>query len=902
MSKKYSLSLIRILLLNLLIVSYTFGQGALSIALSNDDGSSTPLSNNETIPFGNFGNSGSFVFKTIKLKNTSTTEALTISSLATSGSSSFFFYPNTDDFTIPANDEADLAIYYSPSEDISAQRGTMTFNTSDNNVPSFTINAEANQDKGELEVTSDDYVITNYTIDLGDVKLGETIYFTLKNENIGKGFMYVSPLSNFSTNNEISASITKKHIYGNGYSFNDNLTFKATTLGDINTTFEQKLENANKDIIKYIIIGRVVSGKAEVKYNNVVVANNATIDAGRISYATTEFEFDLVNTGNAPLKITSVNITEQNGAFSLLNGGNHETLQPAESKTFKVRLSPQSIGQKDVTLNFYTDASPLDHVKVKLSTVVEAAILRLVNKDNNEVSNAAGFFLKKNYNGEVVNDELYIENIGNMDLDITSFTEVYDSNHELELSYVGGVIRPNEQQKVEVTYTPKINRVSQTQFPVEIKSNNRENKDILLQIHTQHFFNESQLVYKGKHVTESFPIILGEVNMNDGLEFDLEVKNTGNLPITVQDLKFENIDQTTFEIISSPKDEILPSTSGKVKLYVKEKEKAHFIQETLVVTTNDHDTPVQKVQIEVTMIKGDLVVTYYNDSFSVWDGAVIDQGSLTYDNKFSSDYTLKNTGRAPLTLNSLTVESAEGHKVSFSGVDFPITLQPNTSETLVLEVEAIQPGTFQSKFIINTNETNANIFAFDLVFDNKVPQLEVVFGQSIENGGVLDFGATNEYTIELKNTGTEILELDKLEIEDNSEFTLTFDTDVTFLRPDETVEVKVNYNVADKNAANGTLKIYTNDLDHAVFSILLKEKVITSTDELPIQFVVYPNPSNDKFYINGLDKSVPYQLYDFQGRLIQSETTNSAIDVHHLENGLYLLSINNHQPIKVIVE
>ncbi|MEQ9062798.1 MAG: T9SS type A sorting domain-containing protein [Vicingaceae bacterium] len=57
---------------------------------------------------------------------------------------------------------------------------------------------------------------------------------------------------------------------------------------------------------------------------------------------------------------------------------------------------------------------------------------------------------------------------------------------------------------------------------------------------------------------------------------------------------------------------------------------------------------------------------------------------------------------------------------------------------------------------------------------------------------------------------------------------------------------------------------------------------------------LYPNPVSSELNIRGLDagKSYPYQIHDFQGRLVQAGQTGGSVDVSMLPTGLYLLHLS----------
>ncbi len=63
---------------------------------------------------------------------------------------------------------------------------------------------------------------------------------------------------------------------------------------------------------------------------------------------------------------------------------------------------------------------------------------------------------------------------------------------------------------------------------------------------------------------------------------------------------------------------------------------------------------------------------------------------------------------------------------------------------------------------------------------------------------------------------------------------------------------------------------------------------------------VWPNPASQILNIDGVDESTVYQLYSITGSLVKGgEITNATIDISQLNEGIYLLNIDNEN-IKVI--
>jgi hypothetical protein len=111
----------------------------------------------------------------------------------------------------------------------------------------------------------------------------------------------------------------------------------------------------------------------------------------------------------------------------------------------------------------------------------------------------------------------------------------------------------------------------------------------------------------------------------------------------------------------------------------------------------------------------------------------------------------------------------------------------------------------------------------------------------------------------------------------NSNDTLTTVVDINWVNPFvSNPDYRLNLNSSVINSA---------DFSNPKLSDQLSVEYLRADD-----LVVYPNPSNDKIYISGNVDDV--KLFDSSGRKILAITSNT-IDISNLENGIYLMIVNN---------
>ena len=66
-------------------------------------------------------------------------------------------------------------------------------------------------------------------------------------------------------------------------------------------------------------------------------------------------------------------------------------------------------------------------------------------------------------------------------------------------------------------------------------------------------------------------------------------------------------------------------------------------------------------------------------------------------------------------------------------------------------------------------------------------------------------------------------------------------------------------------------------------------------DQNQLDISMYPNPTNDKLFIQGLSSSLRVSIYNVLGKLVLSQTISKEIDVKQLSKGIYILKIIDEQ-------
>ena len=71
--------------------------------------------------------------------------------------------------------------------------------------------------------------------------------------------------------------------------------------------------------------------------------------------------------------------------------------------------------------------------------------------------------------------------------------------------------------------------------------------------------------------------------------------------------------------------------------------------------------------------------------------------------------------------------------------------------------------------------------------------------------------------------------------------------------------------------------------------------VLSIDDQKLTNISIYPNPVDDKLFIQGLSGVSDISIYDVLGKLVLSKTNTSEIDLTNLKKGIYLIKIKDQQ-------
>jgi hypothetical protein len=236
---------------------------------------------------------------------------------------------------------------------------------------------------------------------------------------------------------------------------------------------------------------------------------------------------------------------------------------------------------------------------------------------------------------------------------------------------------------------------------------------------------------------------------------------------------------------------------------------------------------------------------YYNDndtcgkpdiqilqgSTSIPDGGNFSFGTAYINHTSSSQFTIKNTGRKVLNINSVYVNGTNSNEFSTSGISTPATLSANSSKNFNVSFKPLSEGNKNATLHIisdDQDESDYNIsiqgyasVASDMgIFYNGA---EIV-SNSTYNFGKSGIGKSNTITFIIKNLGNTFLNFTgnpKVIVANGSE-TNTFTSTqpgVSSLNPGESVNFDVTFVPASFGSKSGTIWIKYNNPDFYIINL-----------------------------------------------------------------------------------
>jgi hypothetical protein len=215
----------------------------------------------------------------------------------------------------------------------------------------------------------------------------------------------------------------------------------------------------------------------------------------------------------------------------------------------------------------------------------------------------------------------------------------------------------------------------------------------------------------------------------------------------------------------------------------------------------------------------EIEVSYDGNTIELGEEPVIDFGTTLVGSPDTTTFTIKNAGRATLTLSN--PQSPPGFRLVGS---FPDSIAPVDSAFFEVQLDADSAKTFEGILRFDNNDRDESPFEFQItgivsaapvaeieVFDAAIPIITqtstVDFGTTIVDSAIIK-------TFTIRNVGTATLTLDELELPPGFRLVGSFPDSIA---PADSKYFEVQLDADSEDTFGGTLKFDSNDGDESPF-------------------------------------------------------------------------------------
>ena len=140
-------------------------------------------------------------------------------------------------------------------------------------------------------------------------------------------------------------------------------------------------------------------------------------------------------------------------------------------------------------------------------------------------------------------------------------------------------------------------------------------------------------------------------------------------------------------------------------------------------------------------------------------------------------------------------------------------------------------------------------------------------------------------------------------LENKSDFNLGLENNCFCLNDSVSIDAKI-YDGYD-DFTRGLINFASYDSTcTTITQKFIKIKLNTGIASIKKELAVFPNPLQDKLYINGLSENQnAWSVYDMLGKKVlelNTDENNVVLDLSDLTNGVYFLRSSNYLPVKII--
>lgn len=884
----------------------------LGLKFTSSTGSESEVINNQTISLGYFHNTSSLESTKLTIKNNDPTNDLNINNISAGNSQiSVFipFNPTTSQSykakTLSPGEEFSFQIYYGlNSQKIYKHENYISFTTNDISNPNVKVNFVVNPETGVLKMTPEKpYNLINRTINLGNVKINHSKSFQIEMRNVGKGYMNVLPFENIITNNKLSTSTTKVYQIGEGGSFNTNLRFEGVTPGEINSSFDVKLEHGNFDKQTYQIIGKVIAPRIQFSYNSNIISDGIEVTLPDNGKVLADYFIAVKNTGDDILTVTRINIeNDTESEFTINNDMSSVTINPGQTYKYKLHYHPKKVGQKNIKVTFNSDAYSQNRFSAnfKLKVSEMAPVIRLSDRDNKQYGYSDIFKMGLANNEQTVEKDIVITNGGDKKLIISNIVKSEDTYSNFEIINSPKMsLSPGEKTFLSLRFTPKKFRSTRYLVHLNFKSNSKYANDFIFKVEINHNFSDIYATIGLRNFNSGSTFDMGIQSVNAERRIKFALKNESKNPMSIENIRILDDSDKELKIFMKPEAPIAFGNTDTIGFIYNPTKTGKKTSAKLCFETSDYCNKIFVLNLKGRPIKPTVRLWRYGKFKIVENNSTIDYSTINSYTVRELDFTIVNRTEDKLNVSDFKIESPDAITVV---VDKVINHSLSYGQELkyILKFSCIKPGEHITKLSFKTNDYENPVFTYYIKLKGTMPVIELYSGKTkLESNDKLEFKKGTTAKLLIKNTGNNTLNITNVHFTGSDADSFEVKGIKRQIVEGGSNEIELEHTGISKSKESATLQFTTDDATIPLFKLQLAcENKITSIDEsLAKSIKVYPNAFADHINVeHNLQGNTTLNIFNSYGILLyksQSLKRDSRHDLQILPSGIYFLQIIN---------
>ncbi len=761
------------------------------------------------------------------------TKTFTISNSGTAALTVGFTHPTPDGFnvvgafpdTIAVGESAEFQLRLTAAA-VGTFNGEFQFDTNDSDENPYQITLTGTvkpEPEPEIAVSADSINISDGgSFDFGEVVIGSPITktFTITNSGTASltvGFTHPTP-EGFSFVGTLPDSIAA------GDSDNFQIQLDAKITGTLEGMLQFDSNDKDENPYNFSIKGKVnpePEPEIAVFDGSTEIPNNGSVDFGSTLIAVpVNKTFSVRNTGTDVLNLSHIVLP----TGFILVGAFPDSIAAGETSSFQIQLNAVAVGAVTGTLEFDTDDKDENPCKFTLrGTVTPEAVPEIeISVGSTDIPDNGSVIFGTTVAGKPVVKTFTIRNIGNASLTV-GFTHPTPDG----FSRVGtfpDTIAAGGSGNFQIQLDASVDGIFGGIFEFDTNDED-ENPYRFTLTGTVNVVTEAEIeVWEDSvEIPDAGKLNFGVTDVGSPVVKSLTVKNTGTAVLELSKL---NIPEG-FSLVGTFPKTIAVGGTDSFRIRLDADTDGKFIGTLRFVTNDLNETPYNFTLRGIVNPEPEPEIEIWESNAEIPDSGTFSFGTAVIGSSgIIKSFTIKNTGTAELTLDSLTLPKG----FSLAGT-FPETVTAGAADVFQIRLNAEAVGVFEGTLRFDTNDSDENPYNFIVkgaVNPEPAPEIEVFDATvGIPDSGTVNFGSTifglpliKMFTV--RNTGTAVLTLGDLELPDGFELVGDF-PDTVAAGQSSRFQVRLK---ADSVAVfEGTLRFETNYDNENPYNFTLKGMV-----------------------------------------------------------------------------